>query len=459
MMFDYSNFYVYCILMTPLSRPMRSLTLLSPLACPLLGVTPAACANGEGPMNWLESEALTGDWWGHRSRFEDAGFSLGAAYTAEFSSVLRGGVQQAGSFRNLFTLDATIDFERVLGVHGGLLFAQFLSVDGESGGSADSGDLQVYSNIESERSLDTIYELWIEQHFFSDRLRVKAGKIDANSEFAFVEIAGDFANSSAGFSPTLVGFPTYPDPATGVGIFATLYEGERWTASGGYGFFDGALGVDGVPTGRRGPQSFFSSRQSDDYFHVGQIELDWHSLSHSGILPSQGRFSFGGWWHTGDFERFDGDNADGTGGLFMTAEARLLDFDTPSLIQSQDHQMAPANSQLDASQRGLYAFVQAGVADDAVSEVAWHLGGGVVARGPIAARPHDSAGLYLSHAALSEDGPAGPGASEFVADAFYRLQLTPAIFVQPELQYIVNPSGRDDLDDALVAGLRIGVTF
>lgn len=441
------------------SQPLRSLICLAPLACPLLGITRSACADDAEPTDWLQSETLTGDWWGHRSRLEDAGFTFGAAYTAEFSSVLRGGVRQAGSFRNLFTLDATIDFERALGVQGSSLFVQFLSVDGESGGSADSGDLQISSNIESERSLDTIYELWLEQHLFSDRLRVKAGKIDANSEFAFVESAGEFANSSAGFSPTLVGFPTYPDPATGVGIFATLHESERWTASGGYGFFDGALGVDGVPTGRRGPQSFFSSRQSDDYFHVGQVELRWHTLSHSGPLPAQGRVSLGGWWHTGRFERFDGDNADGTGGLFMTAEARLLDFDRPALIQSQEHQMAPANAQLDAPQRGLYAFFQAGVADDAVSEVAWHLGGGVVARGPIAARPHDSAGLYLSRAALSEHEPAGPGASEFVADAFYRLQLTPAIFLQPELQYIVNPSGRDDLDDALVAGLRIGVTF
>jgi carbohydrate-selective porin OprB len=37
--------------------------------------------------------------------------------------------------------------------------------------------------------------------------------------------------------------------------------------------------------------------------------------------------------------------------------------------------------------------------------------------------------------------------------------VTPAIFVQPDLQYIINPGGDASVDNALVGGVRIGIAF
>ncbi len=49
--------------------------------------------------------------------------------------------------------------------------------------------------------------------------------------------------------------------------------------------------------------------------------------------------------------------------------------------------------------------------------------------------------------------------NEFAIDAYYRFQVTPAIFVQPELQYIINPAGDDTTQDALIGGMRLGISF
>jgi porin len=434
------------------------------LAPPLPAQTeaePPAGADAPPDLPLLQRERLAGDLWGLRPALEQQALDVNAEYIAEYSSVWDGGLEQKASFRHLLTVDLTLDLETAFGIQGATLFAQCLSVNRERGGSLHAGDIQIYSNIESERSLDVLYELWWEQTLFNSRLRLKLGKVDANSEFAFIDVAGDFANSSAGFSPTIFVFPSYPDPATSVNAFLTLLDQEHLGLTLGYAFYDGAAGVDAVPTGSRGPETFFTDDDSDDYFHIAQADLAWSNPDAADTLLRDARLSLGGWWHTGDFERFDGDHEDGAGGLFLTAELRLFD---PARMRPEQGAPRTARQILgraggDAPERGLYLFAQYAWADEDVSPFAQHIAGGVVWRGPDASRPDDSLGLYLSLADLSDEPAAGFEDDELVIDAYYRAQIAPAVFVQPEIQYIVNPSGDPDIDNALVGAVRVGIAF
>jgi len=209
---------------------------------------------GGGVRPLFDRDRLTGDWWGARSRVEEAGLTIGAEAIAEFSTVFDGGIHQRGSFRGIFTLDAELDLGTVVGLEGGTVFAQFLSVNAERGGSLDAGDIQGYTNIENPYSINALYELWYEQRLLEERLRVKVGKVDANTEFAFAEAAGDFANSSAGFSPTIFVFPSYPDAATSVNVFGRIVDVPGIEVSLGYGLYDGSA-AEGVRTGTNGPAS------------------------------------------------------------------------------------------------------------------------------------------------------------------------------------------------------------
>lgn len=390
-----------------------------------------------GAKPWWQWQRATGDWGGQRTSLQEVGISIGAEYVAEYSAVLHGGVRRADVFGNQLTFDLTFDTERLVGLPGGTAFVQYLHVNAFDGGSIDAGDIQVYSNMETDRSLDVIYEAWYEQLLFGDRVRIKIGKVDANSEFNFVDAAGDFSNSSAGFSPTIFVFPSYPNPAMSVNLFVTLVDTEPAAFTLGYGFYDGAAGVDGVRTGTRGPSTFFSDDLSDDYFHVVQGELAWDQL---GQLPD-GRLSVGGWWHTGEFQRFDGGADDGTGGFFLTVEQRLFACDGLE------------------SDAGLYVFAQYGWANEQVSEIGQHIAGGLVARGLVPSRESDSAGIYVTCVDLSDEPGAGFAKDETAIDLYYRIQMTPAVFIQPEFQYIINPSGDPSVDDALVGGIRVGITF
>lgn len=386
----------------------------------------SAAANA-GRSFFDRSRAL-GEWWGARGALEDRGISIAAANVFEWTAVLSGGVNRRDSSRNLLAVDLTLDLETLAGVDGASIFAQYVSVNPERGGSQDAGDIQVFSNIESDRHIDAVYEVWWEQRLLDDRLRFKIGKFDANAEFAFVDIAADFANSSAGFSPTIFGFPSYPDSAFGAALF--IEPIEHFTL--GYAFLDGAA-AEGVPTGSRGPSSLFSSRRSDAFFHIAEASFDWRRL---GSL-AEGRLAFGAHLHTGRFDRFDGGVESDVAGVYATFSQRLS---------------------AGADDAGCHVFAQYGVTDEEVSDFAQHAAVGLVQVAPFG-RPSDRAGVYFSFADLSDAAGAGFDRDEYVADGYYRVGLTDFLWVQPEFQFIINPSGDSSVGNALVAGVRLGVEF
>ena len=383
---------------------------------------------------WPTWSRATGDWDGVRKSLEDSGVSINGSLILDWSNILDGGIQQRSATRHLLDVNVNFDLETILGVEGATFFADFYSQAGPNA-SEDAGDFQGFSNIDLDDDVDQLAELWYEQWLLEDTVRIKFGKVDANSEFAFIDSASNFINSSAGVSPTILGLPTYSDPATSVNVFA--YPTEHLYM--GFGLYDGAQAVDGVATGRRGPRTFFDGDLSDDYFLIGETGLTWDTFNGWG----PGRFAIGGWHHTGAFETFGGATDEGTEGLYVLLESHI------------------GNASLSAAneEQGLSAFLQYGYADENVSDAKHHIAAGLTAFGAIPGREDDIAGVYLSYVDLSDANGAGLGDHETVLELFYKFQITPFLSIQPDLQFVVNPSGRDDIDDTVIGALRLELTF
>lgn len=387
-----------------------------------------------GGEPWWTWSGATGDWAGARRSLEDSGISITGSLVLDWSSVLAGGIQQRSATRHLLDFNITFDLETIFGVQGATFFADFYSQAGPNA-SDNAGDFQGFSNIDLDDDVDQLAELWYEQWLFENAIRIKVGKVDANSEFAFIDAAASFINSSPGVSPTILGLPTYPDPATSVNVFA--YPTEHLYL--GFGLYDGAQAVDGVATGRRGPRTFFGDDRSDDFFLIGEAGFTWDGAAAWG----PGRFAVGAWHHTGDFETFGGATDEGTEGLYVLLETHLG---------------SPPPGGEDQAQ-GVSVFFQYGYADEDVSDAKHHFGGGLSLLGTFLGREQDTAGAYLSYVDLSDADGAGFVGDETALELFYKFQITPFISVQPGLQIIWNPSGRDDIDDAVIGAVRMELTF
>ena len=388
-----------------------------------------------GITPWHAWTRASGDWSGARTDLEASGIAFDGSLVTEWSDVFSGGEGSGSAFRHLLDLNLTFDLEAIAAIERASVFVDFQT--GDTGvGAMLHGGYQAYSNIAIDGSITQLSQLWYEQWFAEDLLRIKIGKVDANAEFAYIASAGGFINASAGFTPAILAFPTYPNPATGINVFLYPCDGVYLGAA----LYDGAATVDGVRTGALGPGGFLSDDQSDDWFIIGEVG---YTLATLGTLDST-RMALGGWWHTGDYATFGGGSEDGTGGLYALAETRLWRPQDVDFADSEDA-------------RGLWFFLQYGCADDAVSAVRQQFGVGASLDGAIPGRDGDSLGAYLSLVDFSND-PAAPSAdSEWSIELFYDFACTPSVHVKPDLQWFVNPGNGGD--DALVGSLRVTIAF
>jgi porin len=381
------------------------------------------------PGRWLEGERLSGEWLGARGWLRDHGIELEGAYVADLSRPFRGGVHEDTVYRHWADLNGTFDLEQLIDLPGATVLFDAYSIWGDFG-SRDTGDFQYYSNIDNPTDRLQLAELWWQQELFGGVLRIKLGKIDANSEFAFVDAGGDFINSSAAMSPTIFPMVTWPDPGTGALAFVDP-EGPFYA---GLGVFDGAAAATGARIGKRGPKTFF--QESSDYFVIGEIGISRHESARFG----PGRIAMGPWYHSASFDRFDGTSAGGTGGFFALVEQRIFALEP----------------EREEGTRDLRLFAQYGWAEPGISEVDHHASLGVLVSGPWASRAIDTTGAMVTWVDLSDRDAAGYSRNETAVELFYRFQLTPFLSLKPDLQLIDDPGGTDD-DTVVVGTLRLEV--
>jgi porin len=383
-------------------------------------------------ITFWSQDRMTGNWWGARKKLEDTGINFNGSFTLNTVSVVEGGARERASTRTLWDFNVAFDFEAMCDWKGASAFVAFSSSD-ERSALADAGSFQAPSNIEYGRNIDEIGEAWFQQEFWDGVLRLKAGKIDANAEFAFVSAAGDFTSSAAGVSPNILAIPTVPAQATG--IVAFVYPTESWYVGGG--FFDGAT-QDGIRTGGRGPADFFSDSRSQSWYWIAETGYSWDCGETGG-----GRAAIGGWYATGDFARFDGGIDEGAEGFYALAE----------------QQVWRRGSDDDNKGKGLFVFGQYGWADKDVTVIGQHVAAGVTLKGTCSARSDDGAGFYWSMIDASTDVLTGADRDEHLFELYYKAQVTPWMYVQPCVQHIINPSGRASIDDATLLGIQVGVAF
>lgn len=385
----------------------------------------------------LEREQLSGDWFGLRPKLVDRGITWELWYTADVFTNLHGGLNtdNTDTYLGLLDLSLSLDTEAMGLWKGGTIYLDFQNFEGRSITDRHIGDLMLVNNDDAPRR-SQLSEFWLEQRLLDDRIRLKLGKQEAFGDFFAPKYGEEFVNAMPGWLPNLP-LPTYPDQAMGAVAFVDFTDWFTLAA----GMYDAeGLGNSG------GFHTAFHSPDDAVYVMEAVVKPNWSVRGAE--LP--GSYRFGAWYHSGEWDEFRSD----------------LDGRLPALLHRGDHGLYFALDQLlykepsedEESEQGLGMFLAFGWAPDEYNEISQVYGVGWVYTGLLPKRDNDLLGLGLYHANLSgrlnwlEDRH-----SESVVELFYKYQITPAISLKPDLQYIVNPGG--DGRDALALGARFEVSF
>lgn len=353
-------------------------------------------------------------------------------YTGEVFLNARGGIATANSTRYRGNLDVVVqvDTQKQQLWDGGRFFIYGQSNHGRSISEDYVGDYQILSNIDPSPKVEIaqVSEYWWRQDFADGNVGFKAGKQDANADFGFADLGGDFINSSFGLVPT-VPLPTFPNPGLGLACFCHLHD--HALISGGV--------YDGLPDGG---QWGFSDLGEYGSMSLAQLELrqpeDWGN----GLA---GTLRIGGWYHSGDPAE-----------IVVDPHPRLLGHNYGAWATFD--KMLVSETGVDGDGQGLGMFGQFGWAPDDRNLVDQHYGGGVLYRGPIEGRDLDVVGLGVTSVLYGSPARQHFGLTyETVTETFYKAYLTDFVALQFDLQYVTNPGGA--YPDSIAPGVRFEVVL
>ena len=364
------------------------------------------------------------------------GVVFGASYLGEAAANLMGGIERDVTLLDMAVLTLSIDGAS-FGVVGLELFVSGLGTQG-TGPSELVGDAQGVSNIEAPNTWK-VYEAWVDYSILSDQASLRVGLHDLNSEFDVIETGGMFLHASHG-----IGADFSQSGGNGPSIFPTTSLGARLRIRPVSDLYLQAIVLDGVPGDPEDANGTHVQLESDDGVLLAS-ELGYE-FNPGGETPD-GKVAVGGWYYTGEFS--DLAMKDGTGnplmhqgsyGGYVLAEHKLYS---------------------EGGGQGLAVFGRYGAADSQTNPFAHYIGAGAVYTGLIPGRDKDLAGLAVATVINGKSfrQATGSESAEVATELSYRLQPTPWLAAQQDLQYIVNPGLAPGLENALLIMTRIELSF
>ena len=406
-----------------------------------------------GPRSIFMREHALGDPDGLRRELEEMGIAISPSYIGEVQGNPTGGSAQGVTYDGVLNVPLDLDLERIS--HGLLqdltLHTNALWIHGQGLSTRKVGDFSNVSNIAGYNTV-RLQELWLEQAFLRKRASLRVGVLAADAEFFASSNGSLFVNGTFG-AFTFVG-ANLPDPP----VYPVAVPGVRLAVQpvSFLSFRAGAFGGDsGGSQDQNNHGTNFNLRSRDGALVFAEAAYLFNQSPNDRGL--QGTYKVGTFVHTGsaDFPTFQSQtrNALGVG----TIENRGTDYGVYGVID-QDL--------LKSGGRTVSSFLRVGGAPSDANFVDFYVDGGFNFTGFIPGRIRDVAGVAVAYSSVSDDYSRSqkalgqPGSSaETVFEATYKVNIAPWWSVQPDLQYVFNPSGVDGSHDALVLGLRTTVTF
>ncbi|WP_309398374.1 carbohydrate porin [Cerasicoccus maritimus] len=381
--------------------------------------------------SFLESEGVSGDWFGVRNDLNEIGIQPYAEFTGQFLANANGGGATGSSWQGLLDFGLEVDLESLAGWEGGVFFANAFYFHGNDISGYYVGDFNAVSNIYTDTDFN-VFNIFLQQSFADELFTIKLGQIAADDDFMVSDTALLFINSAYGPLPVESGnitAPIYPLAAPGALVQIEPIKNFHFQTA--------------VYAGDAGPNQ--SNVHGFDWRTGGSAGMAWFAEAALDFeLLGNGVFKLGGYYATTQFADFNtGATESGLGAVYAIIDHQIMD---PSV---------------DAF--GLSVFCRGGVTpDDNLATVGAYVDGGISLHS--ICFDDDALGLACSHTIFGDDYLNATRASgtsvtstETVIEATYAVAVAGWLSIQPDLQYVINPHYSDR--DALVVGARCAVAF
>ena len=410
-----------------------------------------------------DSKWMTGDWGGERTKLIEQGIDIKADYVGEVGANLHGGYNdnKTARYSDQFGLGVALDLQKLWGWDNTQAKIQLTNRNGQNIsndriGDPRAGTLSSSQEVYGRGHMVRLTQLWIQHQFLDGKLDVKAGYFGEGEDFntfpcEFQNLA--FCGSQVGNWATNVWY-NWPVSQAALRVKYNITP-ELYAQIGAYNQNPSQLehgnGFKLSGSGTKGT--------------VLPVELVWSPKLNN--LPGEYRVGYYKSTAPADDVKVNITN-DGE-------DYRVRDSKHGYWFVVQQ-QLTSHNG--DAS-RGLNIAANATFHDKATNIVDNYQSLMLVYKGPFDARPKDDIGIGAARIHVNDDVKksaeqinASLGVTDYNDPLYsplrtteynyeinYGFHVTNWLTVRPNLQYITHPGGVDQVDNALVAGLKIQSVF
>ncbi|WP_226506962.1 carbohydrate porin [Pseudomonas sp. MWU16-30317] len=436
-----------------------------PLGLGLLSCITLPVSAAEAPQHWG-----LGDWGGTRSKLLDQGVDVIVDYVGEGASNVRGGYDHDRSARYTaqWVLGTHLDLQKLLGWHD----AEFQMLVTERNGNNLSNDRVSDPRAPQLSSVQEVWgrgqtwrltQLWYRQKFFDGRFDLKLGRLGVNEDFN--SFPCDFQSLSFCSAPigNVAGDVWYSGPVSQWGVRARYNINEQWQVQ---------IGAYEQNPSNLETNNGFKLSGSGTQGTLVPVEVIWRPNLGSAALPGEYRL---GYYHSSANANDVYDDVNGAP-MALTGLAPKSRSGKHGGWLMGIQQLTTRNG--DAS-RGLSVFASLTQQDKATSGIESFQNLGLVYKGPFDARPKDDLGLGIARLKVNDavtkrqkqfndssgiddyDNPLYVPVqhSEYNIELNYGVHVTDWLTLRPNLQYVRHPGGVYEVDNAIVAGVKVQASF
>ncbi|MFC3902734.1 porin, OprB family [Acinetobacter marinus] len=406
---------------------------------------------------------LFGDWNGQRQQLEDQGYKFNVSIMSQAATNLSGGYNDDSDFENAaqLTLGANFDLSKIAGWQDTTAALAITKRDGnavtlERIKDPRASTLGNSQEIYGRGKIWRLTQAWIKKGFDDNALQLKFGRMGMSEDFNGSQCEFQNLILCGGQLGKSIGSIWYNWPVSVWGANAKYQFAPDWTI--GVGVYE--VNPDNVKTDS--DSDGFNLDMDNVEGATIPVELAWKpKLATFNGLP--GEYKVGALYSTADANNVKtGEVEDGKYSFWINAQQQLT-----------QHGADP--------KRGLYASVNAVVNDRDTTAVEstqqlelWY-------KGPFDSRPNDSIGFGLANYSVNDrvtdrqiatNQSRGYDSYDALASNYvpvqhdelnvelnYSYQWSPAVLLRPNIQYVHQPSGVKEVDDAWVAGLSVKLNF
>ncbi len=407
---------------------------------------------------------LLGDWGGERQQLENKGYKFTASIMSQAATNLDGGYNDSNTLENAgqLTLGANFDLNKIAGWEDTTAAIMITKRDGNAltlerikdpRSSALGNSQEIYGRGKIWR----LTQAWIKKGFDDNTVQVKIGRMGMSDDFNSSQCEFQNLLLCGGQLGKSIGSIWYNWPVGLWGANVKYQFAPGWTL--GVGVYE--VNPDNVKT--QSNSDGFNLDMNNVKGATIPVEVAWKpKLSTFNGLP--GEYKIGALYSTADA------NDVGTAGKEHSGKHSFW-INTQQQLTQRENDL----------KRGLFLSFNGVVNDKATTTVQSTQQIAVWYKGVFDSRPNDSIGFGLANYLVNDrarDRQIATNESRgyYEYDAFatnyipiqrdelnvelnYTYQWSPAVMLRPNIQYIHQPAGVKEVDDAWVAGLTMRLNF